>query len=80
MPTAELSESVRLVNLVVPLRLADEVDQRLAQLRVEMLDDVLFLRLRKALQKGVPHLRLFILFSKCRTGLVLDAVYYDSVI
>lgn len=52
-----MAESVWLVNLVVTLSLADKMDQCLANLWVEMLDNVLFLCLREALQKAITHLR-----------------------
>ena len=45
-----------LFDLVASLGLADEVDERLADLRVQVFDDVLLLSLREAHQQGVVHL------------------------
>ena len=45
-----------LFDLVTSLGLADEVDERLADLRVQVFDDVLLLSLREAHQQSVVHL------------------------
>ena len=45
-----------LFNLIASLGFTDEVDESLADFRVEVLDDVLLLRLREAHKQRIIHL------------------------
>ena len=51
-----LTEGIGLVDLVVALGLADKVNQRLAQLRVDVPDDVELLGVGETLEECVTHL------------------------
>lgn len=44
------SKSVRLDDLIVTFRFTDEMDQRLVDFRVQVLNDILFLGFRKVLE------------------------------
>ena len=51
-----LTEGIGLVDLVVALGLADKVNQRLAQLRVDVPDDIKLLGVGETLEECVAHL------------------------